>query len=108
MTRSMRGACAPLLLLAACADAPGRTGAAPDSAGAPGRGGTAVVAVSLDAQTFNPLWALPEAMWVHQGLLSMPLFRYDAERRLESWLAERWDTERVAPDSVELTLRLRR
>lgn len=90
-----------LLLLAAC-------GPGDAARGARASGGTAVVAVSVDARTFNPLHALPEAMWVHQGLLSLPLFRYDGERRLAPGLAERWDTVRVAPDSLELTLHLRR
>lgn len=54
-----------------------------------------MVAVSVDAQTFNPLSTLTEAMRVHQGLLSMPLFRYDEERRVQPWLAARWDTARA-------------
>lgn len=107
-TRSVLALCA---LLASCApaDAPGAA-AEPEQIPDDERyGGTAVVALSTDPPTFNGLAAGDlESMQIHQGLLSMPLFRYDAERRVQPWLAERWDTVRVAPDTLELTLHLRR
>lgn len=72
-------------------------------------GGTAVVLLSTEPPTFNGLVAVDlESMWIHQGLLSMPLVRYDAETRPQPWLAARWDTARVAPDTLELTFHLRR
>jgi peptide/nickel transport system substrate-binding protein len=71
-------------------------------------GGTAVVALAIDPPTLNGLAATDfESMWIHQGVLSMPLVRYDREMRPQPWLAERWDTARVAPDSIELTFHLR-
>jgi peptide/nickel transport system substrate-binding protein len=72
-------------------------------------GGTAVITLSADPPTFNGLAAVDlESMWIHQSLLSMPLVRYDAGTRPAPWLAERWDTVRVAPDTLELTFHLRR
>jgi ABC-type transport system substrate-binding protein len=107
-----RGAAAALLaVLAACAGADSRraTEAPADQVPEPERyGGTAVVAVGTDQSAFNPLWRFPEGMWVHQGLLSMPLVRYDEEVRPQPWLAERWDTTRASPDTLELTFHLRR
>jgi peptide/nickel transport system substrate-binding protein len=72
-------------------------------------GGAAVVALSSDPPTFNGLAALDlESMWIHQALLSMPLLRYDEAKQPRPWLAERWDTVRVAPDTLRLTFHLRR
>jgi peptide/nickel transport system substrate-binding protein len=97
------------LVLAACGGDGAAGGEAADPVeGEARRGGTAVVAVSVDQPTFNPLWGFPEGMWIHQGLLSMPLVRYDSAKRVHPWLAERWDTVRVAPDTLALTLHLRR
>jgi peptide/nickel transport system substrate-binding protein len=72
-------------------------------------GGTAVVTLPTNPPTFNGLAAYDlESMWIHQGVLSMPLVRYDAAMVPQPWLAERWDTVRVAPDTLELTFHLRR
>lgn len=71
-------------------------------------GGTAVVGAIVDLQTMNPL-APVEAFtrMVQRDLLFLPLLRYDADWRPQPALAESWDTVRVAPDSLELTFRLR-
>lgn len=72
-------------------------------------GGTAVVALAVKPATFNGLAAIDgDAMGIHQGLLSMPLVRYNEDLEPVPWLAERWDTVRVAPDTLELTFHLRR
>jgi peptide/nickel transport system substrate-binding protein len=98
------------LLLAACGGADRPSGAdVATVAEAERYGGTAVVAISGDLPTFNGLAAVDfESMQIHGGLLSMPLFRYDREMRPQPWLAERWDSVRVAPDTLELTIHLRR
>jgi peptide/nickel transport system substrate-binding protein len=41
-------------------------------------------------------------------LLLLSLVRYDDRMRLEPYLAERWDTVRIHPDSLEITWHLRR
>jgi peptide/nickel transport system substrate-binding protein len=41
-------------------------------------------------------------------MLFMPLVRYDENVQPQPWLAERWDTVRVHPDTIELTFHLRR
>jgi peptide/nickel transport system substrate-binding protein len=72
-------------------------------------GGTAVVTLSTDPPTFNGLAAVDlESMRIHHGLLSVPLVRYDADGQPQPLLAERWDTVRVSPDTLELTFHLRR
>lgn len=106
-------AAAGALMVAACAgcsEGPRegeRSGAA--VAEAERYGGTVVVALGLEPPTFNGLAAIDtESMAIHQGLLSMPLVRYDERQAFVPWLAERWDTVRVAPDTLELTFHLRR
>ncbi len=72
-------------------------------------GGTAVVGVPSDFQALSPLGVGNAASdGVERELLFAPLVRYDEALRPVPWLAERWDTVRVAPDSLELTFRLRR
>jgi peptide/nickel transport system substrate-binding protein len=75
----------------------------------PRSGGTAVLSLAIDPPTFNGLAAVDfESMYIHQGILSMPLVRYDERMEPQPWLAERWDTVRVAKDTLELTFHLRR
>lgn len=100
-----------VLLLTGCGDgsARGSGAAAEDVPDAQRYGGVAVVTLSADPATFNGLAAGDlESMWIHQALLSMPLVRYDEEKQVQPWLAERWDTVRVAPDTLQLTFHLRR
>lgn len=103
-----------LTLLAACGGADARHGSeSVDSTGgqvpeSERYGGTAVVSVSVDARTFNPLWVHPDGALIHQDLLSMPLVRYDEAKQVQPWLAERWDTVRIASDTLQLTFHLRR
>lgn len=71
-------------------------------------GGTAVVASFSDLQTMNALVASDNtSMMIARELLYMPLIKYDADLQPVPWLAERWDTVHVAPDSLELTFHLR-
>jgi peptide/nickel transport system substrate-binding protein len=94
--------------LAACGDAPRRADAArvPE---AERFGGTAVVLLSGELQPLNPLIAdLRPNLQLHQFALFTPLLRYDAALRPLPALAERWDTTRVAPDTLQLTFHLRR
>ena len=102
-----------LVLVVACGD-PARTGADHDRlAGITPEveryGGTAVVALAVEPASFNGPGSFDsETMAIHQGLLSMPLVRYNRQREIVPWLAERWDTVRVAADTLELTFHLRR
>jgi peptide/nickel transport system substrate-binding protein len=72
-------------------------------------GGTAVVASMSDLQTLNSLVSSDAASRMfQQDVLFMPLIRYDAEYQPAPLLAERWDTVRVAADTLEVTFHLRR
>ena len=41
-------------------------------------------------------------------MLFMPLIKFNEKIEPIPWLAERWDTVRVAPDSLDLTFHVRR
>ena len=101
------------LVLAACGsgDSGGDSGAAAESIPENERyGGTAVVAISLEPQALNVLTGDMggEPGMMKRDLLFSPLIRYDKNLEPVPWLAERWDTLRVAPDTLELTFHLRR
>jgi peptide/nickel transport system substrate-binding protein len=71
-------------------------------------GGTVVVATVGDLQTMNALVSSDaNSRMIQQDLLFLPLVRYDAELQPAPRLAERWDTLRVAPDTLEITFHLR-
>ncbi|MBA2669926.1 MAG: hypothetical protein H0U67_06105 [Gemmatimonadetes bacterium] len=71
-------------------------------------GGTATVALILDLQSMNSLTSTETySRLVQRDVLFMPLFRYDESLTPVPWLAERWDTTRVSPDTLELTVHLR-
>ncbi len=72
-------------------------------------GGTAVLGSILDLQTMNSLVANETySRLVQLEILFMPLVKYNEALEPRPWLAERWDTTRVAPDTLELTFHLRR
>jgi peptide/nickel transport system substrate-binding protein len=72
-------------------------------------GGTAVVVAAEEPRTMNPLAAFGTSdQAIQRHVLFMPLLKRSADREFVSWLAERWDTVRVAPDTLELTFHLRR
>ncbi|MBA4156966.1 MAG: hypothetical protein H0X65_05765 [Gemmatimonadetes bacterium] len=72
-------------------------------------GGTAVVSIHTDPRSLNTLATSDlEAAELQNSLLSLPLVRYNAQLEAVPLLAERWDTVRVAPDTLELTFHLRR
>lgn len=72
-------------------------------------GGTVVVASIVDPQSMNALTSNEdESRQVQRDLLFMTLVKYDGALEPMPWLAERWDTARVAPDTLELTFHLRR
>ncbi|MBA2671250.1 MAG: hypothetical protein H0U67_12825 [Gemmatimonadetes bacterium] len=71
-------------------------------------GGTVIIGIANDPGTMNPLTSLDlitEAAQAH--LLSAPLFKRDERLEFIPWLAERWDTVRVTPDTIALTIHLR-
>jgi ABC-type transport system substrate-binding protein len=72
-------------------------------------GGTAVTSIHTDPRSLNTLANGDlEAAELQGALLSLPLVRYDAQLEPRPLLAERWDTVRVTPDTLELTFHLRR
>jgi peptide/nickel transport system substrate-binding protein len=103
---------ASALLLAACTDtgrsrAAGRSpdGEVPDSLR---YGGTVTIGSYGDLQSMNALTnSDADSYAIQRDLLFMTLVRYDDRLNVIPWLAERWDTARVKPDSLELTLHLR-
>lgn len=105
-------ALALLTLLAACG--PGDSGrtlppAAEQVPEAERYGGTAVILHAQDFQPLNPLIAdIRPNMQLHQHVLFTPVLRSDADLRPLPGLAERWDTVRVTPDTLQLTFHLRR
>lgn len=103
--RPGKHALAAALLMAACG--PGDADRAP--AGTPRGGGTAVVLVGQDLQPLNPLTAdMRPNLQIHQHALYTPVLRHGPGLRPAPGLAERWDTVRVAPDTLQLTFHLRR
>jgi len=103
-----------LLLLPLFAGGGGRNRAgattAADSAavGEPVRGGMAVMGMYVELRTMNPFGTLPDInKALERYALYTPLILFDAEQQPRPWLAESWDTVRVAPDSLELTFHLR-
>lgn len=72
-------------------------------------GGTAVVGGIVDLQSMNSLTVTESFARMFQvEVLFLPLLRYDARSNPVPVLAERWDTVRVTPDTLELTFRIRR
>ncbi|MEX2570980.1 MAG: peptide ABC transporter substrate-binding protein [Gemmatimonadota bacterium] len=96
-------------ILAACSTSEGRPPAETGETGERSRfGGTAVVAYPVDMPTLGVLHTINFlAHQVQRDLLFMPLIRFSEELEPVPWLAERWDTVRVATDSLELTFHLR-
>jgi peptide/nickel transport system substrate-binding protein len=72
-------------------------------------GGTAVLPMVTGIETMNPLAVTDYGSQVIlRSLLFTPLVSYDAELNPAPGIAERWDTVRVAPDTLALTFHLRR
>jgi peptide/nickel transport system substrate-binding protein len=99
-----------LVLLAACGGAGSQ--AATDTETIPEAeryGGTTVVSIHTDPRSLNTLVnADLEAAELQLSLLSLRLVQYDDNLEPAPLLAERWDTVRVAPDTLALTFHLRR
>jgi peptide/nickel transport system substrate-binding protein len=71
-------------------------------------GGTVVVGGFGDLQGMNPLITSDNnSNQIQREMLFMSLVRYDSDLRLHPYLAERWDTVRVHPDTLELTWHIR-
>lgn len=98
-----------LALLAACGDSERGGSSLASTPEAERYGGTAVIGGIVDLPTMNAL-ATKESFvhTVQNEVLFMPVLRYDAALNPIPWLAERWDTARVGPDSLQLTFHLRR
>ncbi|HVG43467.1 MAG TPA: ABC transporter substrate-binding protein [Longimicrobium sp.] len=104
---------ASTLLLAACTDTgAGRGGAnrapaaeVPDSLR---YGGTVTIGAYSDLQTMNSLVTVDASSDnIQRNLLFLTLVQYDEKLNPVPALAERWDTARVKPDTLELTFHLR-
>ena len=109
LRRPPAGLAALALLLAACGGGDGR--AKPDGGDVPEArrfGGTATIGAYGDLQSMNALVSGDaNSNLIQRDLLFMPLVKYDAKLNPVPWLAERWDTTRVKPDTLELTFHLR-
>ncbi|CAN5784581.1 peptide-binding protein [soil metagenome] len=101
-----------LLLAAGCSggDPPARVADDPASVPEEERyGGTAVLPMVTGLETMNPLAVSDYGTQVVQrSVLFTPLVSYNERLEPTPSLAESWDTVRVAPDTLELTFRLRR
>lgn len=98
------------LVVAGCGSGD-RTGAggAGDVPEAERYGGTVVIAGAADLQGMNSLTASDNnSNNIQREMLFMPLIKYDERINPVPWLAESWDTVRVAPDSIDLTFHIRR
>jgi peptide/nickel transport system substrate-binding protein len=72
-------------------------------------GGTVVIGSYGELQPMNRLVSSDyNTNMIQREMLYMPLVKYDEALEPVPWLAERWDTVRVAPDTLELTFHLRR
>jgi peptide/nickel transport system substrate-binding protein len=98
------------VLAAACASPDtGTVVGEDDVAEAERYGGTVVLGAPADLQTMNALTSSDyNTRMVQQDMLLMTLIRYTEDLEPEAYLAERWDTVRVAPDTLALTFHLRR
>lgn len=105
-------ACTCAALLAACGGERGGGGAAAKAGDVPDSlkyGGTATVGAYADLQSMNALTSSDNnSGQVQREVLFMPLVKYNEKIEPTPWLAERWDTVRVAPDSIDLTFHIRR
>jgi peptide/nickel transport system substrate-binding protein len=99
-----------LLLLAGCRTADSQAEIDPETIREADRyGGTAVVAISADPQSLNPLlMATTQTGTLQAAFLSLRLVDYDHDLEYVPQLAARWDTVRVSPDTLQLTFHLRR
>jgi peptide/nickel transport system substrate-binding protein len=99
-----------VVLFAAC----GAEGADPRDPGADvpeaeRYGGTVVIGTFGDLQPMNRFVSSDyNTNMIQREMLFMPLVKYDENLDPYPWLAERWDTLRIAPDSLALTFHLRR
>jgi ABC-type transport system substrate-binding protein len=102
--------CCTLVLLAACETSDSQTEIDPETIPEAERyGGTAVVSIHTDPRSLNTLVnADLEAAELQLALQSPRLVQYDGSLEPVPLLAERWDTVRVAPDTLQLTFHLRR
>jgi peptide/nickel transport system substrate-binding protein len=107
---SRTGAAALVLLLAAGACTPGDGPGAMDDVPEEERyGGTVVIGGFGDLQGLNPLSSSDNnSQMILRDMVMTTLVKYDENIELVPYLAERWDTVRVAPDTLELTWHLRR
>jgi ABC-type transport system substrate-binding protein len=106
--RSRPLAIGALLLFSACGDGGGGSPPPEGLARTTRGGGTVVIAYDLVIPTLGVLHTADAmAAQIQRDMLFMPLIKLDTVRAPVPWLAERWDTVRFAPDSLELTFHLR-
>jgi len=111
LRRPLAGLAASALLLAACGDEGGRGTRGAPAAEVPDSlryGGTVTVGSYSDLQTMNSLVTVDASSdIVQRQLMFLTLVDYDGKLNPVPRLAERWDTVRVKPDTLELTFHLR-
>jgi peptide/nickel transport system substrate-binding protein len=95
-------------LFSACGDRAEKSGPQDSRGRTALDGGTVVIAYDHAIPTLGVLHTADGmAGQVQRDVLFMPLIKLDAAQEPLPWLAERWDTVRFSPDSLELTFRLR-
>jgi len=111
LRRSSVGLAALALLLSACKDEGGRGGGGAPAGEVPDSlryGGTVTVGSYSDLQTMNALVTVDASSdAIQHNLMFLTLVDYDGKLNPVPRLAERWDTVRVKPDTLELTFHLR-
>jgi peptide/nickel transport system substrate-binding protein len=111
LRRPLAGLAASALLLAACGDEGGGGAARAPAGEVPDSlryGGTVTVGAYSDLQTMNALVTVDaNSDAIQRSLMFLTLVDYDAKLNPVPRLAERWDTVRVKPDTLELTFHLR-
>ena len=110
MHRSSLALALCLALAAGCDSGSGGGSAAEENVPEEQRyGGTAVVAGFGDLQSMLALVTSDNtSISIQREMLFMPLIKFNEKIEPIPWLAESWDTVRVAPDSLDLTFRVRR
>ncbi len=109
--RLLRLAAALAVTVASACDGSGgdRRGAGEDLVAGDRYGGTAVIGVVADLQSMTSLVSSDaSSREVQEYMLLMPLVHFDGKLEPVPRLAERWDTVRIAPDSLAVTFHLRR
>jgi peptide/nickel transport system substrate-binding protein len=95
--------------LAACGSGPEAASLAEEVPEGDRYGGIAIVGITADPQSMNSLVSTDDtSTQIQQYMLFLTLLRPDESLVPQPRLAERWEVEEIAPDTLEATFHLRR